>query len=324
MLLKQACESFLVHCEIEKNLSRHTLRAYRGDLEEFTAFSGDTTLVLDCNKLEIRSYLVFLSNERRLKPVSIKRRMACLKSMYSWMEDEELVVENPFYKMKVRIKIPERLPRALTPAEARLFVVAAAQQAGLKRGDSYFVLKERSLISSRWFVRLAKLVAIEILLNTGIRVGELVGIKLVDFDLPEGAITIMGKGSRERRVFILSKEVLYLLRIYSICRTARSTHADTFLTNGYGNAASTDLVRSWLRDIRKSAGIPRNITPHMLRHSAATFFLESGMDIRYVQRLLGHQCISTTQIYTHVTDSGLKKALANANFRGRVLKTIDN
>lgn len=324
MQLQQACEAFLAHCDIEKNLSQHTLRAYRSDLENFVSFIGRRAPVVDCNKEKLRSYLVFLSDKQCLKQSSIKRRVACLKAMYSWMEDEEWTAENPFHKMKVNIRTPNRLPRALTPGEARSLVHTAAAKVGLKSGEDYSSIVPSKFLQSWSFTSLARLAAIELLLNTGIRVGEMVAIKSPDIDLQEGAILIMGKGSRERRVFILCQDVLALLRTYKKCRDSRGGDAETFLVNSYGNRVSTDLVRTWLKTVSASAGIKRNITPHMLRHSAATFLLESGLDIRYVQRLLGHQCISTTQIYTHVTDSGLKEALTNADFRRRVLEPSDN
>lgn len=324
MQVKQACESFLIHCEIEKNLSQHTLRAYSVDLDDFIQFVGAATPLADCEKTKLRGYLTFLSSSRGLKPASIKRRVACLKSMFSWMEDEDWAVENPFYKMKVRIRIPARLPRALTLVEAKQLIECAASQVGLSRGERYSNLNKEQFIEPHVFGQLSKLVAIELLLNTGIRVGELVSIKASDCDLKEGAITIMGKGSRERRVFILSEDVLSLLCVYSENRRLNDTMEQSFLVNSCGEVISTDIVRNWVRSIRKKAGISRNITPHMLRHSAATFLLEAGMDIRYVQRLLGHQCISTTQIYTHVSDSGLREALSNADFRRRVFDVTDN
>ena len=318
MQLEHACNAFLSHCDIEKNLSLHTLRAYRGDLEDFQLFAGKSLKLDDCDKNVIRSYLVFLSENRNLKQTSIKRRIACLKAMYSWLEDEEECIDNPFHKMKVRIRMPDRLPRALTANEARLLLQTAAREAGFDDSSHYNSLSERAFRNPQKFAQLTSLVAIELLLNTGIRVGEMVNIKRTDIDLDEGAITIMGKGSRERRVYILCPNVLTLLNTYSTSRARKSGDTDSFIINGHGNEASTDQIRNWLKTIRQAAGIKRNITPHMLRHSAATFLLESGMDIRYVQRLLGHQSISTTQIYTHVSDKGLKDALASADLRKMV------
>jgi integrase/recombinase XerD len=324
MRLKNMCKAFLAHCDIEKNLSPHTLRAYRSDLKDFKCFVGPKLPVANCDKTILRAYLVHLSDKRRLKQTSIKRRVACLKSMYTWMEEQEWGPENPFHKMKVRIRMPELLPRALTPSEARTLVKRAAKDAGLDATKGYgakYMFKQQPHASPN---ALNKLIAIELLLSTGIRVGELVNIALNDIDLEEGSITIMGKGHRERKVFIVSQEVRSLIHSYIQTRTANTPKPPSVIVNSWGNQASTDLVRKWIKSTALSAGIKRNVTPHMLRHSAATFLLESGVDIRYVQRLLGHRCISTTQIYTHVTDKGLREALSVSGFRRRVMECADN
>jgi site-specific recombinase XerD len=145
--------------------------------------------------------------------------------------------------MKVRIRLPAKLPRALTPSEIKALLRAAAYGVGLLRGESYSLLRA----DTSNFTALNKLFSIELMLNTGIRVGELVGIRLDNVDLEEGAITIMGKGHKERKVYILCEEILSLLKTYISERTARHPPNHYLLLNAWANQVSTDLVRSWVK-----------------------------------------------------------------------------
>ncbi|PLX40963.1 MAG: hypothetical protein C0608_07515 [Deltaproteobacteria bacterium] len=308
MQINSACKAFITHCQVDKNLSRHTLRAYRADLDDFISFMGSTAKITECDKERFREYLLYLSNQRGLKETSSKRRFACLKAVFSWLEEEELLNENPFHKYKVRIKLPARLPRALTLTEAKK-LLGYAKRAADSGGE-------------KLTQELSTQVAIEIMLATGIRVGELVSIRLENIDIESGALTIMGKGHRERKVYIVNDGAISTLESYLKKRNRITSFEQTLLLNSQGNPVTTDQIRKWVRDAAESAGIKRRITPHMLRNPAATFLLEAGLDIRYVQKLLGHRSISTTQIYTHVTDTGLKDALITAALNRE--KMIDN
>jgi len=208
----------------------------------------------------------------------------------------------------VRIKLPARLPRALTLTEAKK-LLGYAKRAADSGGE-------------KLTQELSTQVAIEIMLATGIRVGELVSIRLENIDIESGALTIMGKGHRERKVYIVNDGAISTLESYLKKRNRITSFEQTLLLNSQGNPVTTDQIRKWVRDAAESAGIKRRITPHMLRNPAATFLLEAGLDIRYVQKLLGHRSISTTQIYTHVTDTGLKDALITAALNRE--KMIDN
>jgi len=310
MEISNACEAFLTHCQIDKNLSPHTLRAYRADLEDFGCFMGAKTKISECRKERFREYLSYLSQKRGLKEASSKRRFACLKAAFAWLEEEEILNENPFHKYKVRIKLPSRLPRALTINETKTLLRHAKRDAEVKTSKAIKLTQE---LSTR--------IAIEIMLATGIRVGELVSLRLENIDTESGALTIMGKGDRERKVYIINENARALIKAYISERKLCATDSANLIINAKGNPASTDQIRRWLRETASKAGIKRRITPHMLRHSAATFLLEAGLDIRYVQKLLGHRSISTTQIYTHVTDTGLKEALTAAEAKMRDCKS---
>ena len=189
---------------------------------------------------------------------------------------------------------PKKLPRCLSAAELRSLFEAGK--------------------TARIWLRLV----ITLLFTTGMRVSELTDLRLGDVDVDQRIIRVKGKGNRERVVFLASEEVaLELKQHIHRHRAGKSSSAPLFI-NRSGKAISPASVRLALRALAKKAEISRRITPHMLRHSAATSLLEAGVDIRFVQRLLGHQSISTTEIYTHVSDERLKQVVSAANTIGRL------
>ena len=154
------------------------------------------------------------------------------------------------------------------------------------------------------------------------RVGELSELTVDRLHLGDGVIHVVGKGDRERVVFVTDPWVRDLLSSYLLVRADRtdSERTRTLLINSYGRKATTGFIRRLIRDVAESAGIERRVTPHMLRHTCATLLLEDGVDIRYVQKLLGHQSIVTTQIYTSVTLNSLRTAIARARTRRNVMR----
>ncbi|WP_114859488.1 tyrosine-type recombinase/integrase [Azospirillum brasilense] len=313
MNVASACADFLAYCRVAKNLSAHSLRAYAIDLKEFERFAAPGISVAAIDRQLLRRYLSHLFETRGLKETSVKRRIACLKVMFRWLELDEVIPISPFHRLDARIRLPKRLPRNLTDDEVRRLCRTALDRVGLS-----------GRITEAKALRIAKradpnaftaLVVLEVLLCTGLRVGELVSIRVPDIDLIERVITIMGKGSRQRRVFLPDDETAALVSAYRTATAARRGAHDGFVITASGAPGTTQFVRSLLRETAVDAGIVRRITPHMLRHTAATRLLENGLDIRLVQRLLGHQSISTTEIYTAVTDTSLKAAIGRAAAR---------
>lgn len=284
-------QRFLDHCRSAVSLSAHTHRAYQFDLEDFSAHVGAATRADRIDKETLRGYIRFSREQRGLKESTIKRRIACLKLLFKWATQETLLAANPFDNLNERIRLPKRLPRALDRNDAKSLKAAI-----------------KALASDDFRTHGAK-VAIQLMLATGIRVGELVALTIDDIDFANASLKIEGKGNRQRLVYLIDQEVLRQLSIYVARRSKHTpTPGQVFLTPA-GQAFTTNDMRRLLSQIRLQAGIDRHITPHMLRHTSATTWLESGLDIRYVQRLLGHQSISTTEIYTHVTDEGLRGAM---------------
>lgn len=310
MDIATACTEFLAHCRVAKKLSHHTLRAYTSDLMEFRGFAGAARPVGSVDRTLLRGYLAHLFERRGLKEASVKRRIACLKAMYRWLELEETVAISPFHRMDLRIRLPRRLPRNLGREELRRLLAAPAKRLGLPPGryDPKRVERATGLDPERigW---LSCLVALELLAATGVRVGELAAVRLADLDLDDGSIRVLGKGNRQRLVFLPNPEVVKLLRAWLTVRLKLSPRDAALLVTPRGYAATTQTIRAAVAAAGRDAALDRPVTPHMLRHTAATNLLEAGVDIRFVQRLLGHQSISTTEIYTAVSDESLREAV---------------
>ena len=297
MRISQACDEFLRDCANVRKLSEHTTRAYRLDLARFTRFAGPRKLVTSFDRTLLPQYVEHLFAEHHLKETSAKRHVASVRSLFRWLEDGGHVEEDPFRGARVRIKLPRRLPRVLSRAE--LASLLEHPPAG-----------DFSSITAR--------MATELLFATGIRVAELASLRDDDIDLTAGVITIIGKGSRQRRVYVPDSEIRELVMAYRQARTALGP-SESFLMNSRGGAASPQYIRRLVRQLGESAALTRRVTPHMFRHSVATYLLEEGVDIRYVQRLLGHRSIVTTEIYTHVADAALKSRVIERHPRKSIL-----
>lgn len=313
MNVARACADFLTHCRVAKNLSPHSLRAYTIDLAEFERFAEAGTPVAAVDRPLLRRYLNHLFEARGLKETSVKRRLACLKVMFRWLELDETIEISPFHRLDARIRLPKRLPRNLTDDEVRRLRRTALERVGL----SGRVTETKALRIARRadFDAVTTLVVLEVLLCTGLRVGELASMRLNDLDLIERVVTVVGKGSRQRRVFLPDDETATLVSAYRTVTAERRKEHEHFVITAQGGPASTQHIRTLVRTAATEAELSRRVTPHMLRHTAATRLIENGVDIRFVQRLLGHQSISTTELYTTVTDASLKAAITKATGR---------
>ncbi|HTD36089.1 MAG TPA: tyrosine-type recombinase/integrase [Candidatus Limnocylindrales bacterium] len=295
MRVSAAADAFLRYCAEEKHLSENTLSAYRQDLAEFQTFIGAARYVRSVRPTDVLDYRNTLSERRHLAAATVKRRLACLRSLFAWLVRRDRLPVSPFAKTELRIRLPARLPRCLERAELTRLVRTRASN-GLDTA-----------------------LAIALLLATGMRIGELAALRLDDVDTPGGRLRIFGKGSRERTVFVTNSDLRRELQQYVIRRHGTvNDRTRRLLIDERGRPLSAARVRAAIVAAARNAGLTRRVTPHMLRHTAATMLLESGTDIRFVQRLLGHRSILTTQIYTHVSDRALRTALARANVLGNL------
>lgn len=295
MTLSDARKKFLKHCESALSLSSHTFRAYSSDLDDAQRYFGVRKRISAVEKDQIRQYIRHLREERNLKETTIKRRLACLKLLFKWTMHEEIIKANPFDSLNERIRLPKRLPRALDRMDRCKLHKAIMAGHGT---DSFERARDKA--------------AICLMLDTGIRIGELTAIDLSDLSLGGNCLVINGKGNRQRLVYLLQKPLRRMIGQYLTRRRSVATTTDKLFIQSNGKAIQAPYMRIVLREIAKTANLSRHVTPHMLRHTCATHWLETGLDIRYVQKLLGHHSISTTEIYTHVSDQGLREALIRA------------
>lgn len=305
MTLKEAIEQFLSHCRYEKNLSPKTLKAYSIDLRQvsdFLAANLPSSQLEAIDKVALRLYIKGLFNG--LAEKSVKRKVASLKALFHFLEREDLIAVNPFRKMDVRIKETKRLPRSLSlPDLKRLF-----HHLYQTKGATPSALAHHRLI-------VRDIAVLETLFATGARVAEVCHLRLDDVDLAQGRVRILGKGARERLLYLPDQDTLSALLHYQALWLDPAPEHPFFFHNRLGRRLSEQSVRSILRRHASRAGLGLHLTPHMLRHSVATLLLEQGVDIRYIQHFLGHSSITTTQIYTAVYDHSHSQMLASKHPR---------
>jgi integrase/recombinase XerD len=306
MTVAEAVESFLFHCQYEKNLSPKTLRAYKTDLGQMLALIAPESDVRAVGKVELRAWIQPLLTKYREK--SVKRKVATAKVLFNYLERDEAIDANPFRRMDVRIKETRRVPRSIPLQEIeRLFqYLYTRQRAGTHSSMEGFVLTRDIAVLEATFA-------------TGARVSEICSLRVEDVNLREGWVRILGKGAKERVVQLCDAGVIASL---SACYADRETvgpRDSFFFLNRRGYRLSEQSVRMLLRRYAVLAGVDAPVRPHLLRHSVATLLLEEGVDIRHIQHLLGHSSIATTQIYTHVDARNQREVLTSKHPRRRLL-----
>lgn len=300
----QALREYLNHCRFQKNLSAKTLGAYDADLRQFYEIVEDEAEAL--TKSSILRYMECLHNS--YKPKTVKRKIASLKAFISYLEEEEQIITNPFDKLKIKYKEIQALPKTI-PVDIlqRILNCMYKELQRPKRGFAKAQL-------------LRDIAVLELLFATGARVSELCGLDLANLNLRGKFARIMGKGSKERLLQIENRDVLNALKAYLAERKTFEplTNEAAFFINRHGRRLSDQSVRNMITKYAKLAKISLHLTPHMFRHTFATLLLEAGVDIRYIQQILGHSSILTTQIYTRVTSVQQKNILYRKNPRNRL------
>ncbi len=275
--------------------SPHTTSAYSSDLLDFRKWLPPEKSLEDVGEEDLRLYLDDMVSGRSLSVATVRRRLACLRGFFRHQTECEKIGD-PFGSWRPKLPRRTRLPKALARSE----VVSILRSEPKARNEQDFK------------------VALCLLVVTGLRVGELCRIKLEDISSDCAVIRVHGKGARDRVVYVTDHSLRAALSVIVVQR--RLKHGDNIhlLLNRLRAPMRPQSIRARLRSIAAHSGIQRRITPHMLRHTAATLLIETGVDIRFVQRLLGHSSIATTEIYTHVTDEAPRSSLARAD----VLSTL--
>lgn len=303
MVLKEKIELYLHYCKCQKELDDKTVKAYRTDLEQFIAFIGEDENNLDKEKLN--SYLLHIHSVYKQK--TIKRKIASVKAFFHYLEEENLIEINPFYKLKTKFKeefvLPKIIPRDM-----------------IEQLLGYLYSKQSSKECSEWKKRLIlrDVAVIETLFATGMRISELCHLQSKFFSLKDGVLCIQGKGGKERYLQIGNADVLYTLNSYKECFANEIKEHGYFFVNRYGQPLSEQSARRMIHKYADEIQAGMNITPHMFRHSFATYLMEEDVNIRYIQKMLGHASITTTQIYTFVTTEKEKEILRARHPRNKM------
>lgn len=282
------------HLSAEKNASQYTLRNYRREIEEFLEFLKTKSITTwdKVDKEVIRDYLAWLTAEDYAK-ASIARRLSELRSFCRYLMRERVLDHNPFDAVSAP-KVPKRLPRYLSTDEVKNLL--SAPDIGDSQG-----LRDRAML--------------ELLYAAGMRVSELVNLNLSDIDSGRAQIKVLGKGNKERMVLVgrpAMRAVMTYIREGRPKLIGKKTSNAIFL-NRFGSRLTVRSVQMGLAKYAMKAGIKGEVTPHVLRHTFATHLLDGGADLRAVQELLGHESLSTTQIYTHVSQARAREVYLNTH-----------
>ena len=288
-------DAFSIHLADLRQLSQHTVRAYRADIRAFVAYliHSQQSSVLKVDAATARSWISHMTKVDGLAKASVARRVASLRTFFSWAIQSGLAESNPF----TDVDIPKRgksLPKALDTADIGALLDS-------KRDDSPAGLRDKAIV--------------ECLYASGIRAGELIGLDLEDVfrtGTDEGALRIRHAKGGQERYALIGSHALRALETYikdgreSLLEAAGSATTDALFLNRFGGRLSDRAIRRLFDRLGKSGKVGVKPTPHMMRHSFASPLLENGADIRVVQELLGHKDLSSTQIYTRIRPKQLK------------------
>jgi integrase/recombinase XerC len=308
-------QQFLDYLHLEKHFSDYTIKSYGADLIQFGQFlagdigpgandparaastaAGTDEKMLKCEPLTIREFLSYLYGQNYTKSTTA-RKLATLRSCYKFLIRRGMMTVNPLASIRTP-KQEKRLPKCLDLEQVQKLLDAPGD------GD-ILAARDKAML--------------EVLYSSGIRVSELVELDMSDMDLQEGVLRVRGKGRKDRLTPIGSQAIKAVQRYFELraidLKSQQGHHATRVFLNKHGETLSTRSVRRKLDKYLVEAGLDPGISPHTLRHSFATHLLNNGADLRSVQELLGHQSLSTTQIYTHLTTSRMKEVYDSAHPR---------
>ncbi len=282
--LKRDLERFLTYLIAEKNASPHTIANYRREIEECLEFLEQEGIRTwkRVDRLVLRRYLGWL-NSRGYVKASVARRLSELRSFGRFLEREGVVRVNPF-RAVVSPKLPKRLPKAISVAET--VALLSAPDTTTPQG-----IRDRAIL--------------EVLYSGGLRVSELTGLNLSGFDPNRKELLVWGKGAKER-IALLGEPAVSALQTYidgSRPHLVGKATTNAIFLNRFGGRITTRSIMNLLKKYSRMAGLEKRVTPHTLRHTFATHLLDGGADLRSVQELLGHALLTTTQVYTHISQN---------------------
>lgn len=296
--LSTLISEYLHACEFERKLSPDTLKAYKIDLEQFAHMAGE----LPTDKQQLLDYIQYLNSS--FAPRTVKRKLASIRAFYHELLRNETISADPFMKINMRIHSPQQIPRII-PKQIMMRLLE----------NAYRLYSPNDARSIR------DILILELLYCTGLRVSELCALSTDTFIVSDDDVSILikGKGQRERTVRITIPQVVLIANRYI---NIRAKNNKALFMNRDKKPLSTQSVRRIINKYLAMVAEDYHATPHMFRHTFATSLLDAGVDIRIIQSLLGHSSISTTQLYTHVSNNKAATILAENHPRGKMLYSL--
>ena len=293
MKLDELIDEFLRYLKIDKGYSNNTINSYKLDLDKFLHFNKNKHID-NITSNNLKDYVKYLSSED-LNEKSISRNISCIKSFYKFLIINKYTKNNMSDNLYIP-KVKKTLPNTLSEEEVELLL-------DIKLNDSYSYRNKAML---------------ELMYSSGLRVSELVNLKLQDIDLNNDIVRIYGKGSKERIIPIGDYAKEYLEKYIYEYRGSmlKGKPCEFVFLNNHGMGLTRQAFFKIIKKIANEKNIKKDISPHILRHSFATHLLKNGADLRTIQELLGHSDISTTQIYTHISREKLKENYSNFHPHG--------
>lgn len=294
MTVTELIPIYLQFCETKKHLDEKTRKAYGTDLRQLAEKVGarDVSLV----DLPLLDDVCGIWQET-MKPKTLRRKAASVRAFFRWLEETGYLETDPAKKLKIRIREPKLLPRTIP--EQNLKRLLQAMYDAYSAADT-----ERKKEGA-----LRDITEVELLFGTGMRVSELCGLRKTDMNLKEEKVLIHGKGKKERIIAIPDDHLKGLLWKYESVYQERINRCGYYFINNRGNKSTAEAVRRTILKYTALSGIEQHITPHMFRHTFATSLLESDVNLRCIQEMLGHSSITTMEIYTHVSAAKQKEIL---------------
>ena len=290
MYMDKYVEDFINYLEYERNYSNNTVIAYKNNIAKFIDYINMDIKNVDYDT--VRKYIGYLY-EQKYQAKSISRMISSLRSFFKYLKINHIINNNPMTLIS-NPKVEKKLPKYLTINEVESILNAPNMNDKVGIRDAFIL---------------------ELLYVSGIRVSELVNIKVNDIELSENRIKILGKGSKERYVLYGSRCKELLNKYMSVRNKFLKVPNDYLILSKTGRKINTREVRNIINRIKIKAGVSISISPHTFRHTFATHMLNEGADIRAVQELLGHENLSTTTIYTHLTNEKLRRTYLNTHPR---------
>ena len=291
--MSEYIDKFLKYLKIEKNYSINTIESYKKDLLEFNEYLKNKK-IKDVDYKFIRDYLAYMYQKKYMKK-TISRHISTLRSFYKYLNNKNILNKNPMILIS-NPKLDKKLPNFLYYDELLVLLNIPNKETTLGLRDALIL---------------------ELLYSTGIRVSELINIKIKDINFNDKKILILGKGNKERYV-LYGNTLMELLDLYlNNSRSKLNKNSEYLILNKNGDKITDRGIRLIIQNILKKGELDYHVSPHTLRHTFATHMLDNGADLKSVQELLGHENLSTTQIYTHVTNERLRSVYLNTHPRAK-------